>query len=204
MNTKRIVTSILIACVAFVGGTSCTNPLQPITPSESIPLKIGNQWDYESANYLPVFNDTLIRRFTSRIVADTIIKGKKYFIENIDAGFLITIIQIQLPDGAYQRIGSKDILGTKYPVKLGDKYQVESYDRFGQLSDTLNIEITALNKEVTVEAGKFQCYEKTYFIGSYKYVDHTAPGHGWIQGLTYDSTGTLVARVQLTSYTIQK
>ena len=193
-----------IACAAFIGSTSCTNPLQPITPSESIPLKIGNQWNYESANYLPSFNDTLIRQFTSRIVADTTIEGKKYFIENIYAGFLITTIMINLPDGSYQRVGNRDVLGIRYPIKLGDKYQVETFDRLGQPSDLLNIEITALNKEITVAAGKFQCYERTYSINSYKYVHHIAGGHGWIQGLTYDDTGTLVARTQLTSYTLQK
>jgi hypothetical protein len=66
------------------------------------------------------------------------------------------------------------------------------------------VEIIDLNKNITVKAGTFQCYTEQYYLNSSKYQTFIAVGYGTVQELIYDSTNTLVARLQLTSYTLQK
>ena len=202
---QRLRIFFLVCVLELCSGSGCTNPIAPIdTPQELIPLKIGNEWNYEVANYLPAFNDTLYRQYSSRIISDTLIEGKKHFVVNTYSNFLISAIVINFSDGYYIKQYDKYAISLKYPVRLGDKYRRIITDTDKKPVDTLNIEITALDKQIIVQAGKFQCYEEQYSVGSDKYVSHIAPGHGWIEGLIYDSTATLVARTQLTSYTLQK
>jgi hypothetical protein len=208
MNTKRMYSPILIVlltCAALVSSTSCTDIITPIlTPKEIIPLKVGNEWNYEVANYLTAFNDTLIRNYSARVVADTMIGNKKHFICHSYSSFLTLVICINLSDGYYGWYNGKYSLGIKYPVRLGDKYQRVLRDADKKPTDTLNITITGLDKQITVKAGTFQCHEEEYYIQPFKYVFYFSAGYGDIQSLIYDGTGTLIARTQLTSYTIQK
>ena len=92
-----------------------------------------------------MFNDTLIREFSVRIVADTVIEGKKYFRQHIYANSLISSLVINLPSGYYGRIGNKDYLAIPYPVTLGNKYKSAVFDSNDQLVRFDDIEVTVLN-----------------------------------------------------------
>jgi hypothetical protein len=200
-------TSFFLACalVLVLCNASCTDIITPIlTPKEIIPLKVGNEWNYEVANYLVAFKDTLIRQFSVQVVRDTIIEGKKHFVRNIFGSFFISTIGINFYDGYYLYANKYHRLVVKYPVKIGDKYQRINTDINSIPTDTLNIEIVGIDKTVSVKAGTFQCYEEQYNLNSFKFLTQRSAGYGMIQELTYDDTGTLVARTQLTSYTIQK
>lgn len=182
---KNLAVSLFILFFIVIGCKDDNNIVNPsVETIEIIPLKVGNFWSYQTTIYdtLGSIVSTIID--STRIISDTLINGKKYFIFstgvlrwNNDAGFWITI--------AYD-----SLLLYKYPANVGDEY---SY----------NIKVICKDSSIVIPKGTFKCYG---YSGSVA-IDYVCPGLGLIKEEWYkklfNGTKYLYQKQELISYQLK-
>jgi hypothetical protein len=178
----------------------CSNLADPTPPQKVLlPLTVGSYWDNKVENYIPP--DTLVRRYSSAVIGDSIINGEKYAILKYSTSSAIYFF-INKPDGLYARWAGKNIDTRlyRYPVQLGDSYTIEN-----STGDNVKLFVQSLDKEIQVQAGSFRCYEiiDSSDVNFLRKI-YIAGGIGEVLQLVYDSNGVLVARDQLVSYHIEE
>jgi hypothetical protein len=80
-----------------------------------------------------------------------VINNKKWF-------WYGRILMTNKESGLYSIINGSEYLFYKYPAKTGDTYKIPS------ITDTLNMEIIAINEQLTVKAGTFYTYHYRYIL----------------------------------------
>ncbi|MDB5034430.1 MAG: hypothetical protein JWQ98_1671 [Chlorobi bacterium] len=164
----------LAAALAACGFAGCGRQSQSRPGATALmPLAIGNRWIWRITTPITVRDDTLT------IVADTVIRGERWFRNNRGEWMA------NLPDGLHvsetpSRIDEQ--LRVKFPVKPGDT--LEDYGATDmafsspshQRSPRIYALVTAIAEPVSVPAGTFSCIQAFYRCASSGEPGRPCPG----------------------------
>lgn len=166
-----------------------------------VPLHIGNEWRYKIETFDTVTSALTDSYFsTEDIYGDSNINGEKWysfgspsiFYRNDSLGYRMIYAD---PDTSY--------LMYKYPARVGDKF-VGFFEE--------GTEVVALDKPITVPAGRFSCVEyRSRAFSDFEPLtrslarSYVAPGIGIILVETYNADGSRIrSRSSLQKYTLIK
>ncbi|MDB5033344.1 MAG: hypothetical protein JWQ98_585 [Chlorobi bacterium] len=147
---NRMMALLAFGAVMAISGCSSSSPSSPGTGNPSgklIPLALGNQWLYTSTTYDSTGAVTGTKTDTTRVSADTLIRGERFFFFNDDHATPTA----NRSDGIYYwdiASGTARIY-MRIPGTVGDVYE-RGNQRYTLIST---------NTTVTVPAGVFSCYQ---------------------------------------------
>ena len=196
-KSKAVSLSLILLVLLFL--FNCSDSTEPTIdePTELIPLKIGNSWDYILTHYDS--NGTIINsnEQIDELYKDTVISGITWYAYKEDYISYFYALSNK-SDGVWVYFGNIDssVLFYKYPTFTGEKH--------------LEYEVISLNTEVTTNAGNFKCLHIKYdFSGDgYTHLEvFIAPGIGKVKSLQYglrsDNSSYLEYKSELKSYNLQ-
>ena len=195
-KTKKILSALIYFTILSLTISSCkkqnNNPSSASTSSTLIvPLKIGNQWNLRSINYVQHIDTSY---YSNVVVDDTTIANIKWYIQ-ISNG-TDRVPWLNMSDGLhyYNTHMHQSYLSYKYPAQVNDSY----YDSYYHDS----LKVLSINFNVTVPAGAFYCYkylDRGPLGPSDSTIIYVSPGFGFIKAEQYFN-GINTTLVELISY----
>ncbi len=196
---KFITGKLLFVFILLLSISSCKKENNPVMPEPEqrqvlMPLSIGNIWIIKVSFLDTLGNVTSTQFDTMKVLRDTTIEGKQWYITNWD-------IYRNEPDGLYIWL-TKPHLIYKYPANAGDTYRTGS----------ATVKIVSTNENHSVPYGTLKCYhyQLTYDnTNGYKQNNFTSPGVGyvsWESGTNTQITHKFYTsiRYELVSYSLKK
>lgn len=206
INKSFISLSIVLFSISifYLGCSDSVNP-EDYFQNNPIPLKIGNSWNYLLTNYDSTETISYTHNNLENVITDTVISNMRWYSLNSSPkgewftnkadgywGFVKANNQNKL-------IKDTTFLIFKYPTVVGDKYR--------------DYEVVAVDEEVVVPAGKFNCvhitvrypHSNNYLLDSFEIL--FKPGLGkvkWMQiGKRAGNKKYVVYKSELSSYSLK-
>lgn len=193
-NNKIVNLGLIIIGLIFISACS-EDEIKQDAYLEIMPLKVGNSWTIKYSLYPEDDSVDANRKFETKVVRDTLINDKIYFLTETNHEISNRIL-INKENGFYsnnlENYENQDIFECKYPCKKGDSWTLKESDSFiNEISTTV---VKSINSKVTVPNGTHECilYEniKKRWIGEkdtmyHIYQSYLKPGVGPIKFTRY-------------------
>jgi len=171
---------LILLSLAFIGCNKTVAPNVEPSPSPRIlPLAIGNWWARESTVYDTSGNEVSTQLDTIRVLRDTVMDGKMWFIVFDQMEYFLR----NTDQGLWMGYSGGEALEYKFPATVADSFQFAT--------NTNPTTVVSIDSTLTIKAGTFSCY--CYFTSlSYptvraQWYDFYSPTIGFVYTEYYQS-----------------